>query len=124
MRLSTFRLALGLGRRRGSDYSLVGYFTHRLCQRQRAPRRNRGESVHFFSDVVNEPSDQVTTRVPAGSLPRRCGRTTISTSWPSAFRKRNSRSAEKPASLPRIRADTFGWSTPKSDAAFAWVSRR
>ena len=59
----------------------------------------------------------VTTRVSAW-CPRRTGRTTISTSLPRALRNRKSRSVENPSSLPRMRAETFGWSMPSSFAAF------
>src|SRR6185295_4108190 len=42
---------------------------------------------------------------------RDCCFTTISTSLPSSTRNLTRRSSEKPVSLPRLRAETFGWST-------------
>jgi len=50
--------------------------------------------------------------------------TRISTSRPSAFRKRSSRSNEKPLSRPRLRFDTIGCVAPRTRAASAWVRPR
>ena len=85
----------------------------------------RGQLKDPFFDAKSLFLRQLlTTRVEACALSRRLGRTTISTSWPRAFRNRKSRSVENPSSLPRTRAETFGWSIPRTAAARAWVSFR
>lgn len=50
---------------------------------------------------------------------RGCSFTTISTSLPSKTRNLTRRSSEKPESLPRLSAETFGWSTSRTSAASA-----
>lgn len=50
--------------------------------------------------------------------------TVILTSRPRAFRKRMSRSAEKPSRRPFLRAEIFGWLTLRTVAAWVCVSRR
>ena len=42
------------------------------------------------------------------------GRMVISTSWPKSFKKRKRRSAENPSSMPRTKAEIFGWSMPST----------
>src|SRR4029450_4555273 len=59
-------------------------------------------------------SQPTTTLVRPVALVRRF--TTISTSLPSNTRSRTRRSSENPASFPRTRADTFGWSMFRSSA--------